>query len=189
MEAADEPGAGEQQLISRARAGDHSAFRRLVERHMKQTYNVAFSFVGDHDAAEEVTQQAFVRVHSSLGSFRGDAEFSTWLYRITTNLALNYVKQYRRKAERKVDMAEAAETIASHDNHAEDGEQREHIERALHELPTLQRAVVILRHVDGLSTRQVSQILRCSEGTVKTHLFRGLRKMRSKLLFLQESGI
>ena len=65
-------------------------------------------------------------------------------------------------------------------------EQRAHIERALHELPTLQRAVVILRHLDGLSTRQVSQILRCSEGTVKTHLFRGLKKMRRKLVFLQE---
>ncbi|HTY57334.1 MAG TPA: RNA polymerase sigma factor, partial [Bacteroidota bacterium] len=63
---------------------------------------------------------------------------------------------------------------------------RAHIERALHELPTLQRAVVILRHMDGLSTKQVSRILRCSEGTVKTHLFRGLKKLREKLEFLQE---
>ena len=190
MEAADEPGAGEQQLISRARAGDHSAFRRLVERHMKQTYNVAFSFVGDHDAAEEVAQQTFVRVHTSLHAFRGDAEFGTWLYRITTNLALNHVKQHRKNAERTIAVTdEAATGLASPDNNAESKEHQEHIERALHELPTLQRAVVILRHIDGLSTRQVSQILRCSEGTVKTHLFRGLRKMRSKLLFLQESGI
>jgi len=61
-----------------------------------------------------------------------------------------------------------------------------HIERALHELPTLQRAVVILRHIDGLSTKQVSGILRCSEGTVKTHLFRGLKKLRMKLRYLEE---
>ena len=189
MGAADEPVVGEQQLISKATAGDHSAFRQLVERHMKQTYNVAFSFVGNHDAAEEVTQQAFVRVHASLHTFRGDAEFSTWLYRITTNLALNYVKQYRRREERTASLADIRDIAASHSNHAEDEERREHIERALHELPTLQRAVVILRHIDGLSTRQVSNILKCSEGTVKTHLFRGLKKMRGKLLFLQESRI
>jgi len=60
-----------------------------------------------------------------------------------------------------------------------------HVERALHELPTLQRAVVILRHLEGLSTRQVSKILDCSEGTVKTHLHRGLRKMRDRLSFLE----
>lgn len=189
MTAADEPVPGEQQLILEAKAGSQRAFRGLVERHMKKTYNIAFGFVGDHDRAEEIAQEVFVKVHASLSSFRGDAEFSTWLYRITTNLALNHVKQLKRKSERTVDvMDDAAANLALHENNAEESERREYIERALHELPTLQRAVVILRHLDGLSTRQVSEILRCSEGTVKTHLFRGLRKMRSKLLFLQESG-
>ncbi|HCV42277.1 MAG TPA: hypothetical protein DGH68_02245 [Bacteroidetes bacterium] len=179
----------EQQLILEAKAGNHRAFQRLVERHMKRTYNVAFSFVGDHDAAEDIVQDVFIKVHSALASFRGDAEFSTWLYRITTNLALNHLKQRKRKEERTVDtMDVAAAHLGSHDNHTEDLDRRFHIERALHELPTLQRAVVILRHLDGLSTRQVSEILKCSEGTVKTHLFRGLKKMRTKLLFLQESG-
>jgi RNA polymerase sigma factor (sigma-70 family) len=64
-----------------------------------------------------------------------------------------------------------------------------HIERALHDLPTLQRAVVMLRHMNGLSTREVSNILHCSEGTVKTHLFRGLEKMRQKLQFLRAGEI
>ena len=190
MTAADEPGAGEQQLIREARAGNHRAFQGLVERHMKQTYNVAFGFVGDHDSAEDITQEVFVKVHSKLSSFRGEAEFSTWLYRITLNLSLNYLKQRKRKTERTVELMEGALGNAdSHDNHAENIEQRAHIEQALHELPTLQRAAVILRHLDGLSTRQVSQILKCSEGTVKTHLFRGLKKMRSKLLFLQEDSL
>jgi RNA polymerase sigma factor (sigma-70 family) len=67
-----------------------------------------------------------------------------------------------------------------------DPDLRAHVERALHELPTLQRAVVILRHLNGLSTREVGNILHCSEGTVKTHLFRGLEKMRQRLQFLQE---
>ena len=183
------PEPGEQQLILEAKAGSHRAFQSLVEHHMKKTYNIAFSFVGDHNSAEDIAQEVFVKVHSALSLFRGEAELGTWIYRITTNLSLNHVKQHKRRAERTVDVMDAAVTsLISHDNHAEESDRRVHIERALHELPTLQRAVVILRHIDGLSTKQVSHILKCSEGTVKTHLFRGLRKMRSKLLFLQESG-
>jgi len=188
MTAADVPPSGEQQLILEARAGSHRAFQSLVERHMKSTYNIAFSFVGDHDRAEDIAQEVFVKVHSALSSFRGEAELGTWLYRIATNLSLNNVKQHNRRSERTVDVMDAVAThLAVHDTHTESSEQRAHIERALHELPTLQRAVVILRHIDGLSTKQVSQILKCTEGTVKTHLFRGLKKMRIKLLFLRES--
>lgn len=181
---------GEQQLILEARAGSQRAFQSLVELHMKNTYDIAYSFAGSHGDAEEITQEVFIKVHASLSSFRGEAKFSTWLYRITTNLALNHVKRFKRKAERTIDAMDAVATnVASHDHQAENTEHRIHIERALHELPTLQRAVVILRHIDGLSTKQVSGILKCSEGTVKTHLFRGLRKMRSKLLFLRERSV
>jgi RNA polymerase sigma-70 factor (ECF subfamily) len=180
--------ADEQHLIHEARGGSHAAFRCLVERHMKRVYDVAYSLVQDHDGAEDIVQETFVKVHSSLASFRGESEFGTWLYRIATNFALNHVKQRRRQDERKVHLDHAGHLPApSGTSGAEESEQRACIEQALHELPTLQRAVVILRHLDGLSTKQVSRILRCSEGTVKTHLFRGLRKMRSKLLVLKES--
>jgi RNA polymerase sigma factor (sigma-70 family) len=91
------------------------------------------------------------------------------------------------KRERQVSFDEMNKGVAC-DHHEQllVREREAYIERALHELPTLQRAVVILRHLNGLSTKQVSDILHCSEGTVKTHLFRGLKKMRSKLEFLQE---
>jgi RNA polymerase sigma factor (sigma-70 family) len=79
----------------------------------------------------------------------------------------------------------AAEPLVSTLDDGAGADVRAHIEKALHELPTLQRAVVILRHLDGLSTKQVSEILQCSEGTVKTHCFRGLRKLREKLEFLK----
>ena len=189
MTAADEPVSGEQQLILDAKAGNDRAFQTLVEHHMRQIYNVAFSFVGDHDSAEDITQEVFVKAYSKLSSFRGEAGLGTWLYRIALNVSLNYLQQRRRKMARTIDLLNGTVHVASHDSHAEAVEQRAHIERALHELPTLQRAAVILRHLDGLSTKQVSQILKCSEGTVKTHLFRGLRKMRSKLLFLQEDRL
>ena len=180
------PAADEQQLILQAKEGSHEAFRLLVERHMKRAYNVAYGFVCNHHQAEDITQEAFVRAYRSMGSFRGNSEFGTWLYRIVTNLSLNQLKQKKKEEHllRNVDMGTVV--FANPSASSEQRDAAVHIERALHELPTLQRAVVILRHIDGLSTKQVSGILRCSEGTVKTHLFRGLKKLRMKLRYLEE---
>ena len=176
-----------QQLVREAKAGNGTAFRHLVERYMKPTYNLAFAFVNDHHSAEDVTQEVFIRVYKSLASFRGDAEFSTWLYRITVNLALNRSRQNARRTDREHASLTPANLPAGDDHERVlTVDRAHHIERALHELPTLQRAVVILRHLNGLSTKQVSSILHCSEGTVKTHLHRGLKKLRSTLQFLAE---
>ncbi len=183
------PAADEQQLIDEAKSGSREAFRCLVERYMKQAYTIAYGFVNDHHSAEEIAQDAFVRVYESLSSFRGDAAFSTWLYRIVTNLSLNRVTQMKRRREERLEGKHEDMIGETAIGAAQDVDVAGHIERALHELPTLQRAVVMLRHMNGLSTREVSQILHCSEGTVKTHLFRGLEKMRQKLQFLRAEGI
>jgi RNA polymerase sigma-70 factor (ECF subfamily) len=172
--------ADEQQLIAQIKEGHDGAFRLLVQRHMKQAYNVAFGFVSDHDDAEDVAQEAFVRVYQSIGSFRGDAVFSTWLYKIVMNLSLNKIRQRKSRAHREVELTDRVIEATPDQGHLEH-ETRFRLERALHELPTLQRATVILRHINGLSTKQVSGILACSEGTVKTHLFRGLKRMRAVL--------
>jgi RNA polymerase sigma-70 factor (ECF subfamily) len=180
------PAADEQHLILQAKQGSHEAYRLLVERHMKQAYDVAFGFVGNHQNAEDITQEAFVRAYQSLRRFRGEAEFSTWLYRIIMNLSFNRLKQIKRRSKYEARDVDPSSLVSTEVRNEFGGfDLRPHIERALHELPTLQRAVVILRHLDGLSTAQVSSILRCSEGTVKTHLFRGLKKLRSKLAFLK----
>jgi RNA polymerase sigma-70 factor (ECF subfamily) len=157
---------------------------------MRKAYDVAFGLLRDHTAAEETAQDAFVRAYESLHTFRGDAAFATWLYRIVTNLSLNRVKQLQRERQvvdrgQQVPMLEHAGEASWQPDVPEDG-LREEIEKALHELPTLQRAVVLLRHFEGLSTKQVSGILRCSEGTVKTHLFRGMEKLRIRLLHVRE---
>jgi RNA polymerase sigma-70 factor (ECF subfamily) len=181
------PAADEQELIVNVRQGSHHAFRVLVETYMKQAYDVAFSILGNHDDADDVTQEAFVKVHRSIAQFRGESGFSTWLFRIVTNCALNRLKQRKRKQRREVDLALAEhEAVSVNAGIANAEDSRIYVERALHELPTLQRAVVMLRHMNGLSTRQVSRILDCSEGTVKTHLHRGLKKMREKLQFLKD---
>jgi RNA polymerase sigma-70 factor (ECF subfamily) len=183
------PAADEQHLILRVREGDQQAFRVLMERHMRQAYNVAYGFVNDHDLAKDVTQEAFVRAYEAIPAFRGEAGFGTWLYRIVTNLSMNHLRQRRSRQRHEMGLDESTMVPPQPDGGpARSQELREHIERVLHELPTLQRAVVILRHFDGLSTRQVSEILRVSEGTVKTHLFRGLKKMRERLQFLQNEA-
>jgi RNA polymerase sigma-70 factor, ECF subfamily len=177
------PAADERHLIGQAREGNQQAFRQLVECHMKQAYNLAYGFVGSHEEAEDIAQEAFVRVHRSLGSFRGESSFATWLHRIVVNLALN---QTRRK-QRMTWLCHAEVEPYAGDGGATDHERletRTHLERAIHELPTLQRAVVILRHLEGMPTQQVSGILRCSEGTVKTHLFRAMKKLRKRLAYL-----
>lgn len=182
------PVADEQLLIRQAQEGNRDAYRRLVERHMKQAYNVAFGFVRNREDARDVLQDALVRAYVALPSFRGEAEFGTWLHRIVMNLSLNHVRQSTVRARREVTAGDIAEPGDNHEAAFHTRDVREHLERAIHELPTLQRAVVILRHLEGLSTKQVSAILRCSEGTVKTHLFRGLKKLRHSVQFLQEEA-
>jgi len=181
------PAADEQQLIVQAKDGNHTAFRHLVERYMRHAYNIAYSFVGNHDDAQDVAQETFVRIHRSLSSFRGDAEFSTWMYRIIMNVSLNRLHEQKRRPQGEMVTSDAVKPLT--DSQAGDPvgfDLQDHVEQAIHKLPALQRAVVILRHIDGLSTKEVSEILRCSEGTVKTHLHRGLKKMRTMLDFLKD---
>jgi len=184
------PAPEERDLILRAKEGSDGAFRLLVQRYMKSAYDIAVHFVKDHDDAQDVAQEAFVRVHRSLDGFRGDADFGTWLYRIVTNLAMNKIRSRKSRARFEVRSDAMIENMSRPET-GPDGEpdMTAHIERALHELPTLQRAVVLLRHLNGLSTREVSSILACSEGTVKTHLHRGLQKMRKLLDFVVTDGI
>lgn len=184
------PAPEERELILRAKEGSEGAFRLLVERHMKSAYDIAIHFVNDHHDAQDVAQEAFIRVHRSLGGFRGDADFRTWLYRIVTNLAMNRIRSRKSRARIEVRGEDMLENMPQPEAGSAAGpDMTAHIERALHELPTLQRAVVLLRHLNGLSTKEVSSILSCSEGTVKTHLHRGLKKMRKLLDFVATEGL
>ncbi|HAV22817.1 MAG: hypothetical protein A2X67_01170 [Ignavibacteria bacterium GWA2_55_11] len=168
-------------LIADILAGSREAFRQLVTRHQRQAYTVAYGFVGNHQDADDVAQEAFVLVFRKLHTYRGDAEFSTWLHRIVANAALTHVRRRSRHQERHVTLEHPDAEHLAEELKNDDPDRRRMIERVLHDLPTLQRAVVILRHLQGRSTRQVSETLGCSEGTVKTHLHRGLQTMKKKL--------
>lgn len=169
-------------VIADILAGDTDAFRELVKRHQRQVYAVAYSLLGDHDHADEAAQETFVQSYRHLASFRGDAGFATWLHRIATNISLTMLRRLTRHHDRHVTLEHPDAARQAEELNSEDPERQRLLERILHELPTMQRAVVILRHLQGRSTRQVSQALGLSEGTVKTHLHRGLLSMRRKLM-------
>ena len=183
------PADRERQLIQDVQGGSHTAFRELVELHMRRVYDLAYGFVNDHDDAEDIAQEVFVKVFHALKDFRRESGFGTWLYRVTSNCALDRLKQKKRSIARFVPMDESHISGIAASHGMDQGEDSVLIERALHDLPTLQRAVVMLRHMDGFSTKQVSDILKCSEGTVKTHLHRGLKKMRKKLVQLKDGSL
>jgi RNA polymerase sigma-70 factor (ECF subfamily) len=168
-------------VIANILAGDRDAFRTVVARHQRQVYAVAFSLLSDHHDADEIAQETFVQAYRHLASFRGDANLSTWLHRIATNLSLTLLRRQRRHQSRHVTLDHPDAIRQAEELNTEDPDRQRLLERILHELPTMQRAVVILRHLQGRSTRQVSEALGLSEGTVKTHLHRGLLSMRRKL--------
>jgi RNA polymerase sigma-70 factor (ECF subfamily) len=183
------PAPDEQLLIEQAKEGNRSAFSSLVELHMKHAYNLAYRFVNDHSDAEDIAQEAFVRAFRGIESFKGNSKFGTWIYRIVVNLSLNHIKRKNRNGERELSISDSGEEeMTTHTDTLYRVDTRMHVERALHRLPTIQRMVVILRHVEGLSTKEVSEILNCSEGTVKTHLHRALRKMRTMLDYLRNEA-
>jgi RNA polymerase sigma-70 factor (ECF subfamily) len=179
----------ERQLILDAQGGSHEAFRELVRIYMRQVYDLSYGFVDDRDDAEDVAQEVFVKVFHSIRHFRRESEFGTWIYRIATNTSLDRLKQRKRASNRLVRINDMQNIEMQAHQETGNIDTNLHVERALHALPTLQRAVVILRHMDGYSTKQVSEILRCSEGTVKTHLHRGLKKMRKLLHRVVEDTI
>jgi len=179
--------ADEQQLILQVKEGSHEAYRVLVERYMRHAYNIAYGFMTDHDDAEDIAQESFVRIYESIHSFRGEAAFNTWLYRIVANISLNRLRQKKNTNHKMVTLtSKSIDNIMSPQPDSHNHDIKPIIERAIHDLPTLQRAVVILRHLNGLSTKQVSNILRCSEGTIKTHLHRGLKKMKANLSLIKD---
>ena len=187
---------GDEMLVARVQVGDLGAFRELVERYEKRVYHIAYDIVSNHDDAEDISQEAFIHVYRSIGSFRGDSSFYTWLYRIAVNLSLNL----RRRVSHRHHYSLEEEILQQADRFSEvtgvlSGDPEEavrsaevdlHIHRALGSLSEKQRTVFILRHYHDLSTREVSQIMGCTEGAVKAHLFRAIRKLQKALAFYRE---
>jgi RNA polymerase sigma-70 factor, ECF subfamily len=176
-------------LIEACRQGSRDAFRLLYEIYKDHVYSIALSFFhGDQAAAEDITQEVFLKLFSRIGQYRGDAEFTTWLYRIAANLCLD--EQRRRKRVVPFEDAGHFEPREARES-PEDTFQRHEVAGAVHAAlaglsPEL-RLTLILKYFEELSYDEMARVLGCSPGTVASRLHRGLKMLGSKLAHLRPS--
>ena len=184
-------------LIVRIVAGDTEAFGALMDRHADKAFQIAYGILGNRHDAEEVAQDAFIRIFKALPKFRGDAEFSTWMYRIVVNQARNrYRWNQRRGAGRNIsifDSPRAGESDGSLQYDVPDRkdatpdrqliyqEWEGEVAREMENLPEAHREALILRNVKRFSYDQISDVLDCKVGTVKSRLARARDELRRRL--------
>lgn len=178
----------EQALMQRARRGDTAAFERLVTAYERKVYALALRSTGSEADAADLTQEVFLRAWRSLGKFRGDSAVSTWLYRITMNLCIDFS---RKKSFQAVPLTDEEgtelplpDTRAANSPEAalDSRELSRELRAALDELTEEHRKIVLLRDVSGLSYQEIGKLLRLEEGTVKSRLARARRNLRTILL-------
>ncbi len=176
----------DERLVALTRGGSQEAYAVLVERYSDYVYTIAVRVLGDEDDAADAAQEAFVRAYRAIGRFRGDAKFSSWLYRIATNRALTHLKRRRRRAP-SVDIdagphiesaADVEPTLTRPDDAVLESEFRERVRRAVSRLPDRYRTVITLFYLEQRSYREVADALGLPMGTLKTHLHRGRAMLR-----------
>jgi RNA polymerase sigma-70 factor, ECF subfamily len=181
----------EKQLIERSRRGDVAAFDKLVRRYERTVYNVAYRLSGSHDDASDIAQEAFVRAWNNLKSFRGEAQFSTWIHRIVTNVFLDDRKKKRSRPttslDESVDLDENTVTRQFEDHSPgpealmEGEERRMILEKAIHTLPEAQRVMIVMYHNQGLAYEEIAELTQLPIGTVKSRLNRARLALRDRL--------
>ncbi len=168
------------ELIECFRKGDIKGFNELVRRYQEKVYWIARRVLGDHEDADDVVQEVFIRVYEGLKNFRGDANFYTWLYRIAMNLSLNAVRKRRLKDFVPYDevMEEILPGDAAADAPVEGQEYQTILERAIASLPPQQKKVFLMRYYDEMPYEEMSKLLGKSEGGLKANYFHALKKIQ-----------
>ncbi len=172
-------------LIEKAQQGDREAFCGVVSLYQARIYSLAYSIAHNHADAEDIAQEVFIRLWSKIRTFRGnDSSFYTWLYRLSLNVCRNYLRRERRNPLRFEEPIVDRELIGRGNSPAREAISKETgqaIAQALDALDYKHRIVAVLHDVEGLSHREISEILGCSEGTVWSRLFYARGKLRQKL--------
>ena len=179
----------DQLLVEQVCQGDLDAFRVLVERYQKYAYQISFKILRNHPDAEDVSQEAFVRIYQSIKNFRREAKFSTYLYRTVVNLSLNVLRQKGRESiyeTSSVNWERQTSSEAVDDPKTDLIDVGSHLQRAIQRLSQKQQAILVLRHYEGFSTKEVSEIMNCSEGTVKQQLHRAMVKLQKFLHYMKD---
>ena len=170
-------------LISRARGGDKEAFGALVEQYRDNVYRLAYRMCGNAYDADEAAQEAFVAAWRALPNFRGDAKFSTWLYRLTTNAAIDVMRREKRhQTVGDGEMIEVADDADSPQETVERTEQQEAVQKALATLSEEYREVLLLRYMEELDYAEIAEVLQLPSGTVKSRINRAKAALKTALL-------
>lgn len=175
----------ETELIARAKSGEKEAFGALVRMYQKPVYNLAYRFVRDHDAADDITQDAFIRAYKALDSFIEGKSFRNWILTIASNLALNSLR--RRKHETPLDQSVWEETQADPNPSANPHERvvasslRNKITEAVDKLPEEFKAVFVLRTYEDMSYAEIADALKIESGTVMSRLSRARARLKEML--------
>ncbi|MBC7189746.1 sigma-70 family RNA polymerase sigma factor [Candidatus Aerophobetes bacterium] len=182
-------------LLEKSKKGDEESFRKLVEKYQSKVYSIAFAMVKNKTEAEDIMQDIFIKVYRSLGNFKGKSKFYTWLYRITINTCINHLNHNKKTNTISLSSPENREkyqdqiiktSLFLEDSKSpfeilQNRELEEKIKLAIESLPLELKQVFLLREIDDLSYKEMAKILNCSEGTIKSRLFRARDKLREKI--------
>lgn len=171
----------DKQLVARVQKGDKRAFDLLVIKYQHKVAAIVSRYIYDRDEVKDIVQEAFIKAYRAIGSFRGDSQFYTWLYRIAVNTAKNFlVSRSRRPPASDVEVADAEyfsgadklHDVASPENLAFRDELKAVVDHAIQTLPEDLRTAVSLRELDGLSYEDIASVMDCPVGTVRSRIFR-----------------
>lgn len=174
------------EVIQRVLAGETAAFDGLVRQYQQEIYRLAYRMTRNAEDAKDLAQETFIQAYRSLGTFRGQARFSTWLYRIAVNLCLNHLKSSARQDPAEVDerlpdaRADSLSALVT-------DERDRALAEAIETLPPQQKATLSLRVQQGLGHREIAEILDCSEGTAKANYFHAVRALQRRLADFREA--
>src|SRR5687767_6410083 len=174
----------DQDLMRIVQAGDYSPASEIYDRYSGRIYNFAFRFLRNAEAAEDAVQEVFVKMLKHANQFHGDAKLSTWLFSITANWCRDYLRKADNKAKESDDVLVTlpAPTEHSPDRTLEQRENEKLVRRALESLTAEQREAILLSRYHGLSYAEIAQIAGCSEGAVKTRVFRAMETLKKSLM-------
>lgn len=178
-------------IVRKVLGGDANAFEKLVLEYEKNVYNIALRMTGNSEDAADMTQEAFIKAYNSLQSFRGDSKFSVWLYRIVSNVCLDFLRSKNRRP---------TVSLSVEDDDGEDAQldvadesqspellldrklTRDSVRRGLDSLPPDYRQILLLREIQGLSYDEIAQALSLEVGTVKSRIFRARKRLCTFLI-------
>jgi RNA polymerase sigma-70 factor (ECF subfamily) len=173
----------DQELMRLVQAGDFSPAAEIYDRYSSRIYNFAYRFLRNSEAAEDATQEVFVKMLKHANQFHGDAKLSTWLFSITANWCRDYLRKSDNKAKEAEDVLISlpAPSELAPDRNLERREDEQRIQKALTALTPEQREAILLSRYQGLSYAEIAQISGCSEGAVKTRVFRAMETLKRAL--------